>query len=159
MFLVTTAVWELGAAGALGAILTEAAEVALFIKRYAHVPWITMAGWRGRKVDGIPQPSLQTYFLGVFLKTGVAFALVTVLASADQISGAYGALVTGAGALVTVSRLTAQGTFPEITPGAEQATTTDQHLATSKRRSPKTASTKLEPPDVARPAPEGGNLE
>jgi hypothetical protein len=70
-------------------------------------------GWRGGLVRGRLQPSLATYALGVFLKVGVvAFGLVTLLAAAHQISGAYGALVTGVAAIAIVTRLAAQADTP-----------------------------------------------
>jgi hypothetical protein len=42
--LLSTEVWALGAAGAFGALLTEAAEVSLFIRRYSHIPGVAKKG-------------------------------------------------------------------------------------------------------------------
>jgi hypothetical protein len=103
----------MGGIGALGALLTEAAEVHQFIRANAHPPWIVKRGWRGGLVRGKLQPTLATYALGVFLKVGVvAFGLVTLLAATHQISGVYGALVTGAAAIAIVTRLAAQADTP-----------------------------------------------
>jgi hypothetical protein len=98
--------WWVGALVAvLGALAAELAEVDLVRRRTGRLPWNRH---KLSKVDGQTFAPMRVYLVGVPIRLAVAGIIGGVYASADQISGAIGALTLGAGASLFVSRLSEQ---------------------------------------------------
>ena len=108
------------AAGGLGALVLECAQLALYIQRTGHTPWISRD--RRRRTDryGQPLPRLPIFFLAVACKVVAGVVLVGALAIGGQVASPLTALLLGAGATNLLQRSTEQVALPKDTgaPGA-----------------------------------------
>jgi len=114
--------WQYSGVGGLGALVLEAAQIALYVQRTGHTPWVSRD--RRRRTDRYGQalPRFSIFCLALCCKTLTGLVLVGVLAAGHQVATPLTALLLGAAATNLLHRAAKQVPLPY---GDHSATTKD----------------------------------